>query len=438
MPRAWADADPANITETPGPGQIGLEHRANQDITITQIWVWSHNSESVANRKGYIWNPNTQAILRTVDLPSVLPAGWSGHDLTEPLVRTSGQRWIVSFNCGNRYGSTNGNLTVDRLSADAAVTTLATASATNGNGLFTSSPTGFPNQTFGANRYGADVGYELGTGEATAPVIESVSTGVDELTATVVITATDAETLVGATYAVDWGDGQASSGSSPGFSHTYALAGAYPILARVTDASGLSDFAAALVIVSAPVPIVGDPLVMPLARELLACYEDELAKLGDDAPTSVGLRPGTVVDFLLSTTQDECCAGLGWVRPVTFYPTGSGPFPNQDTAAQKQGTRAWAVTLELGIVRCAPTPGPDAIPSNDEWDDVTQAVMDAGAAMRRAICCWIDMQPSVRKQRIIPGQWEPISVQGGCVGGVLPVTILGPACDCADAGPTSS
>ncbi len=182
--------------------------------------------------------------------------------------------------------------------------------------------------------------------------------------------------------------------------------------------------------------VVADPLVMPLLRQMMTCYEQELAKLADP-PNSIGIRPGTVVDFLLSMADDECCSGLAWGRPAGFYPS-STQFPTQDTVAQKQGTRAWAVTLELGYVRCAPTPDANAIPSNAEWDEVTQAVMDAAAAMRRAICCWIDAGPPGRAQRILPGLWEPVAVQGGCVGGFLPVTILGPACDCPDAGPTSS
>lgn len=180
---------------------------------------------------------------------------------------------------------------------------------------------------------------------------------------------------------------------------------------------------------------VSDPLVMPLARELLDCYRQELAKL-EDPPLHVGLRPGTVVDFLLSTSEDECCEGLAWVRPASFFPS-SGPFPGQDQVAQKKGTLAWAVQLELGIVRCAPTPDENSIPSDDEWEAVVEAVMDAAAAMRRAICCFIEAEPG-RAQRVLPGIWQPVAVEGGCVGGILPITVMGPACDCADAGPTSS
>lgn len=180
---------------------------------------------------------------------------------------------------------------------------------------------------------------------------------------------------------------------------------------------------------------VQDPLVMPLARELLACYEQELAKL-ENPPLHIGLRPGTVVDFLMSTSDDECCEGLAWVRPAAFYPSGL-PFPNQLEIPPRTGIVAWAITLELGYVGCSPTPDENSIPSDDQWDDVTQMVMDASAAMRRAICCFIDAVPN-RKQQVLPGIWQPVAVQGGCVGGLIPVTIQGPACDCADAGPTSS
>jgi hypothetical protein len=183
--------------------------------------------------------------------------------------------------------------------------------------------------------------------------------------------------------------------------------------------------------------MVADPVVMPLARELLACYEQELEKL-EDPPGSIGLRPGTTVGFLLSAMgDDECCAGLAWVRPAGFFPS-SAAWPNQDTTPQTKGVRAWAVTLELGYVRCAPTGDENSIPSNDAWDEATQGVMDAAAAMRRAVCCWIDAESALRKQRALIGQWQPVDVQGGCVGGVLQVTLMGPACDCSDAGPSSS
>ena len=180
---------------------------------------------------------------------------------------------------------------------------------------------------------------------------------------------------------------------------------------------------------------VDDPVVMPLARELLGCLEQEVAKVLHP-PRYVQLRAGNVVAHLLSTTEDECCDGLAWVRPAGFLPS-SGTFPVQDSAPVKGGTRAWAVTLEMGAVRCAPVGDETTIPTAEEWDAVTQAVMDDAAAMRRALCCFIELVPG-RTGRVLPGQWQPVEVQGGCVGGIMPITISGPACDCAEAGPTGS
>ena len=181
---------------------------------------------------------------------------------------------------------------------------------------------------------------------------------------------------------------------------------------------------------------VTDQVVMPLAREMLACFDQEIAKV-ENPPMYVGLRPGNVVAHLMSTTEDECCSGLAWVRPATFYPTGTGPFPAQDETPLKTGVKAWAITLELGAVRCAPTPDADNIPTTEEWDAVTQAVMDDAAAMRRALCCFLDADPR-RAGRVLSGPWLPLDIEGGCVGGVMEVTVMGPACDCSEAGPTSS
>ena len=177
---------------------------------------------------------------------------------------------------------------------------------------------------------------------------------------------------------------------------------------------------------------ISDPMVMPLAYEMLACLEAEIGKVLNP-PAYVGLRPGSVVDFLLSTTSDECCQGLAWVRVSTFYPS-SEIFPLQDTQPLKTGTRAWAITFELGAVRCSPTPDENSIPTVDQWNDVVQAIMDDAAAFRRAICCFIDLSPNTRRGYVLPGQWQPLDVEGGCVGGTLEVTVRGPACDCSEAG----
>lgn len=179
---------------------------------------------------------------------------------------------------------------------------------------------------------------------------------------------------------------------------------------------------------------IADPVVMPLARELLECFEQELAKV-DDPPMHTQLRPGLNVATYITENRDEACEGLGWVRPESFFPSSSA-FPAQDETPASGVTRAWAITLELGVVRCAPRPEANEVPSAEEWDTVTQAVMDDAAAMRRAICCFIEAGRG-RQKRVLAGAWQPLNVEGGGVGGVMSVTVQGPACDCSDSGPAS-
>lgn len=178
-----------------------------------------------------------------------------------------------------------------------------------------------------------------------------------------------------------------------------------------------------------------DPLVTPLAEELLACFAQEIAKV-DTPPKYVQFRTGTVTDHLLSSSEDECCEGLAWVRPVTFFPS-SSTFPTQDDTPTPKGTQGWAVVLELGAIRCAPVGDEHSIPTGAEWESAFRAVNDDAAAMRRALCCFGELKPGRVRNGLIPGAWEPLSVQGGCTGGVMTVTLRGPACDCEDAGPAS-
>lgn len=177
---------------------------------------------------------------------------------------------------------------------------------------------------------------------------------------------------------------------------------------------------------------VSDPLVMPLARELLACLEQEIDKV-ETPPLYRGLRTGPVVSISLSQNEDEGCSGLAWVRPVTFFPS-SGAFPAQDEAPLPKGVSAWAVQLEMGVVRCVPTPDHNSIITTQQWDNLTQAVMDDAAAMRRALCCFGELGRS-RVRNMLPGLWTPLDVEGGATGGTLGVTLRGPVCDCSEAGP---
>lgn len=174
---------------------------------------------------------------------------------------------------------------------------------------------------------------------------------------------------------------------------------------------------------------MSDLLITPLAEALLACLEAEISVV-DNPPAVVCLRPGDRVEPLLSTVGDECCAGLAWVRVASFYP--SANFPDQDTAVSKCGTSRWAAVLEMGAVRCSPIPDKSSIPDCDEWTAVTRAILADGAAMRRALRCCFATATTSRQH--VPGAWQPLAVEGGCVGGTMTVTVAANGLDCCDDG----
>lgn len=167
-----------------------------------------------------------------------------------------------------------------------------------------------------------------------------------------------------------------------------------------------------------------DLSLTPVIDDLLACLADEVALVADP-PAQVMLRPGTQIELLLSTTRDECCEGLAWVRPVSIYPSAS--FPVQDADYRHCWPVQWAAVLEMGVARCAPTPEASQLTSAQEWDAVTHAVLDDAAAMRRAMCCFTMLRPD---WMYLIGLWQPIATEGGCLGGTMLVTVMLGDCDC--------
>lgn len=168
-----------------------------------------------------------------------------------------------------------------------------------------------------------------------------------------------------------------------------------------------------------------DP-VLPIALELLACLETAAGEL-DNPPQHTMLRPGAQIELLIAQARDECCEGLGWVRPVTVFP--SAHFPDPDPTAVPGYPIQYVAVFELGVVRCAPMEDAQAIPSADNWNSVTAAVLADASAMRRALCCWTD---SNEDTLFAIGPWLPLQTEGGCVGGIQTITIAVGPCDCDD------
>lgn len=171
---------------------------------------------------------------------------------------------------------------------------------------------------------------------------------------------------------------------------------------------------------------LSDQVVAPILAELLGCLETQMA-LVTSPPAVVCVRPGVTVALLLSQTSDECCEGLAWVRWDSMVPTIA--FPEPATDPNPCGVIRWAVTFELGAVRCAPTADIGRVPTCAEWETTVGEVLDDRAALMRAVCCWVALAGHSWRQVAVEGA-RPMEVEGGCVGSTLRVTISAPACDC--------
>lgn len=172
-----------------------------------------------------------------------------------------------------------------------------------------------------------------------------------------------------------------------------------------------------------------DDLGTPLSKELLACLCEQMAQV-TDPPANCCERTGSLTPWLMSQTEDECCAGLAWVRVVNIVPG----FPEQETTVPVGNEILhWSVVFELGAIRCGPYS--KLVPGCDEWTYVTDRVNEDSYAMRQAFCCFVngthrEPQPRPRKGSVIPGIWEPLEMEGGCAGGTMQLTVRGTPCLC--------
>lgn len=171
---------------------------------------------------------------------------------------------------------------------------------------------------------------------------------------------------------------------------------------------------------------ISDTLVTPIASELVVCLSTQMASLAVP-PASTCLRWGDRVTLFTSTTYDECCAGLAWVRFIRMYPASVAEFPTAQTTSSKCGTVRWAVEFELGSARCAPVSGAETVPTCDDWINASVMMMDDMAAMRRAVCCFRALDSTVS---VVDGEVAAGTTEGGCVSAMMRVIVSARPCDC--------
>lgn len=164
---------------------------------------------------------------------------------------------------------------------------------------------------------------------------------------------------------------------------------------------------------------------MTAAQTLLACLRTALEVRPSPPPDNkIMLRAGDEVTPLLGTHTDECCTGLAWVRiaQITVNPR-----------FQEAGdcfVPARLVTLEMGVVRCAPQAPVNSVPTADQWTATALQVDSDYEAMEAALCCAFPDLDSLSDSAPAFGEYTPIGVDGNCIGGTMTIN-LEVSCGCS-------
>lgn len=137
----------------------------------------------------------------------------------------------------------------------------------------------------------------------------------------------------------------------------------------------------------------------------------------------------------------ECCAGFAWVRLVGAYP--SMNFPALLGTPERCRIDTWALTVEIGVVRCVDPPC-DALgqPCCDAELVGAIGVLDDFARMRRTFSCCLptieivtqpfDEIEKLRSDEIIPGTFAVGTPQALCLPRSMQATIFTSSpCSCA-------
>lgn len=158
-----------------------------------------------------------------------------------------------------------------------------------------------------------------------------------------------------------------------------------------------------------------------LTQDLLACLQSALA--AGPAPISadhVMLRAGAEVTPLLGQNRDECCEGMAWVRVQGV----SGVRQLRDVLNVTCFQAERQLTLEMGVVRCSPSAGPETVPSEDQWMAAALQLDADMGSMEAAVCCAFGDLEGSAAEEVAVGEYRPLGVDGNCIGGTMTVTIL--------------
>lgn len=149
-----------------------------------------------------------------------------------------------------------------------------------------------------------------------------------------------------------------------------------------------------------------DAQVWPLLTDLASCLCREITDAGLPEPCFCGVLPGAQVALDYCTSCDDGRCGMAWTRLAAILPVLS------ETPVPRRCQVGLVISIEAGVVRCAPMPDDDGNPpSMAEQFEATALQMADQAAIQRALLCCSGIEAPVL------GAYQPLGPLGGCVGG---------------------
>lgn len=158
--------------------------------------------------------------------------------------------------------------------------------------------------------------------------------------------------------------------------------------------------------------------ISAVASMLLACLCTE-ALLNPKPPKICGYRTGTEGSPLggANTGSDECCGGAAFVEVIRTYPSWTVPEVSNLAIRCAQPR---AAEIRLSMWRCVPTGDIGASPTQAQWNEVHQDLLNDQLTLMTAACCFFRQRDAGSVQ---VGEWSIDNVSGGCVGSILPIQV---------------
>lgn len=384
------------------------------DGTVAGGRFFSRSTNPGGTYEAVLWIPTHEddglgagTILAQATYGAIVDGGWNQVLFSSPAPVVAGQPYKISLRTSlGAYCATSNFFSADLVNGPITGPQSNVGIPGYGafyNGSFRPDLTGYPNQTFNATSYFVDVLYDEATGEET---LEADLSANGSMAATLV-NETSSVTPLGASGNMTVSDIVETTSEAD-------LGASGSMTATLTVPSGPSDLIAA-----------------PVANALLTCLTEQMQQL-QSPPARIQIRVGSETGPLIGPNVDECCAGLAWVRVANVYPSWNS-FPGPDNDWLPCGPLAYAVVLEMGTAFCTPwSDSTDSFesldpPSTDDWSTAFATLMQHQTLMRRAAACCF---PATQRRAV--GEWTPLSVEGGCTGGTLRVTVsvMAPCGDC--------